>query len=288
VADELLRTPPAEFIEICRICRSVPLSVLNINSAVNAGAQLARTLGVPVALNYSPWNSLRCPSEYPTPAELTVELTYASKRLAEVKRLLIGASVDAVLLDDERYPNHAVTMLGWRNAMYQTVKTIFPSASVEYYAFMSYTPGATRSGWTEAQPWTGSEKSDARSVSLYKPALLYVQEECYRRTAKAAGNLDVTPWIALGAGYEPAMLTFHEWTTDWDYPMLNDWQLGQEINQPWFATRPERYAPWGQAKHAVFYPPILNQGIPTWTKRFIAYARGATGVASLDGLGVAK
>jgi len=67
-----------------------------------------------------------------------------------------------------------------------------------------------------------------------------------------------------------------------DRDLIYSWQLGAEINHPWFGApgRHERFAPWNRAKIAIFYPEPLGRS-PHWAEHFIAYVRGAHLVKSL-------
>ena len=92
----------------------------------------------------------------------------------------------------------------------------------------------------------------------------------------------VTPWIALASGYRRQTDKYHEFSIDWDYDLIYSWQLGAEINHPWFGApeQVERFAPWQKAKIAVFYPEPFGRS-PHWGKHFVAYVRGAHLVKSL-------
>ena len=72
------------------------------------------------------------------------------------------------------------------------------------------------------------------------------------------------------------------------------WILGAEINQPFYAKNPAKFAPWNFAKRAVFYPSVFEQEggmtVPVVTPHgnstliflhFLAYVRGAAGVPEL-------
>ena len=72
-------------------------------------------------------------------------------------------------------------------------------------------------------------------------------------------------------------VAFETWAQDWVYDTVYSPLLGREVNQRWYATLPERYAPWNAAKVVVFYPSPFDPRTPSWGKHFIAYARGATG-----------
>jgi hypothetical protein len=116
--------------------------------------------------------------------------------------------------------------------------------------------------------------------------MIDTMRETFRRTyerAKEHGVNEVTPWIALGTGYRPAVDQFHAWQSNWDYDVIFSWQLGAEVNIGWYGANPMRYAPWNAAKVVVFYPGAFDPRSPAWGKHFVAYVRGATGVKKLPG-----
>jgi hypothetical protein len=111
--------------------------------------------------------------------------------------------------------------------------------------------------------------------------------ETFRRTCKLADELgieDVTPYVALGAGYRRGITEFQHWDPDWSYDIVYSYMMGAELNIKWYGDRPERFAPYNRAKVIVFYPSPFNGGTPDWARHFIAYVRGATGVKDLDDL----
>ena len=107
--------------------------------------------------------------------------------------------------------------------------------------------------------------------------------EIFRRTAHNADKHDcseVTPWIALASGYRQKPDKLGEWSYDWNYDLIYSWQLGAEINVPWFGERPEQFAPWNKATIAVLYPRPFGQ-TAHWALHFVAYVRGAHMIKSL-------
>src|SRR5262249_2413606 len=108
--------------------------------------------------------------------------------------------------------------------------------------------------------------------------------------AEQHGCDDVTPWIALASGYRRQVDKYHEFSFDWNYDLVYSWQLGAEVNHPWFGApeRHERFAPWNKAKIAIFYPEPFGPRSPQWGRHFVAYVRGAQQIKSLPEDGVEK
>ena len=68
--------------------------------------------------------------------------------------------------------------------------------------------------------------------------------------------------------------------------------LGAEINNPYYGDNPTRFALWGMAKHAMFYPSVFEprsvQNTPCGNcsvalQHFVAYVHGANNITRLTG-----
>ena len=66
--------------------------------------------------------------------------------------------------------------------------------------------------------------------------------------------------------------------------------LGAEINNPYYGDNPTRFALWGMAKHAMFYPSVFEprsvQNTPCGNcsvalQHFVAYVHGANNITRL-------
>ena len=140
---------------------------------------------------------------------------------------------------------------------------------------------------------------DSFATSLYSVPEIGQTRQQYRLTVQNAAEHNVssvTPWIALGSGYRRGItntsLGSNYWDSAWDYGYEYSWILGAEINQPFYAKNPVKFAPWNFAKRAVFYPSVFEQAmtVPVATPHgnstliflhFLAYVRGAAGVPEL-------
>jgi hypothetical protein len=223
--------------------------------------------------------------------------------------------VSALLLDSEK-------LQGWgasgrdnvtikaaitrkHNLMYNASKAVFPDATVEQYdkGTIEDEKGMSKTGTSEAwAPWsvyTLDEQGDSFATSLYSVPEIGQTRQQYRLTVQnaVAHNVSsVTPWIALGSGYRRGItntsLGSNYWDSAWDYGYEYSWILGAEINQPFYAKNPVKFAPWDYAKRAVFYPSVFEQAmtVPVVTPHgnstliflhFLAYVRGAAGVPEL-------
>ena len=144
---------------------------------------------------------------------------------------------------------------------------------------------AVRGGWKLSTYHSLDELHDCYCVDLYRVPEIGYTREAFRRTvalARQHGVKTVVPWIALGCGYR-RQTGSEPWrfSLKWDYDLIYSWQLGREINHPWFSQDPERFAPWDYARFVCFYPGPDDSRCPYWWKHFVAYVRGATGVKEL-------
>ncbi len=251
-----------------------------------------------LGINYSPWH--RGFGENP-PTESGLlqlrELERFEKTLSDIKTWLSVANsrhdcnveLTAVMLDTECFHirendklwNDSITRK--HNLIYDISKKVFPEAMV-----IRYGRGIQRvnygTGWDHFKYYTFAEKGDCFSCALYRVPEIGQMRETFRRTfelAKLHGSEIVVPTVALGAGYRRKVEKYQEWQSDWDFDPVYSWSLGAELNHPWFAARPQRYAPWGAAKYVKFYPAPFNEKTPSWIKHFIAYVRGANMVKEL-------
>ncbi len=249
-----------------------------------------------LAVNYSVWHR-RFGKELP-PTDFgpshQAELDLLRKRMLLLKETLAqanrrhGAQVEltAILFDSERFRirpddprwNQAITAK--YNAAYDVVRSVFPRARIEWYARGAVQRSAAPSGWSRTRYFDLKEKGETFACSLYRVPEIGYTREAFRRTvqhALAHGVQEVTPWVALASGYRRQVDVFHRFDFDWNYDLIYSWQLGAELNQPWFGSpeREQRFAPWRRAKVVVFYPQPFDPRSPHWGRHFVAYVRGA-------------
>lgn len=247
-----------------------------------------------LAVNYSIWHRKFGKTLLPTDTgpSHAAELSEFRARLESLQRALAKANrehsvtvgVSAVLFDCERFSvrrgdgewNEAITAK--YNAAYDLARSIFPGARVEWYGRGNVHADASADGWSVSTYFTFAEKGDSFACSLYRVPEIDSMRETFRRTlllARQNGVFEVTPWVALATGYRRQPDMFHKWSSDWDYDLVYSWQLGAELNHPWFG-QPERekgFAPWGAARVVVFHPGPFAP--PHWAEHFVAYVRGA-------------
>jgi len=256
-----------------------------------------------IGLNFSPWHrrfgkDLPPANKGPTYHE---ELQFLDSRMQKVKQWLeqsnhkyqTDVKIGAVLLDSERFHiksdddawNRAVREK--LNDVHKLATAIYPAAKIEWFG-----RGITRiwggNGWGRMPYFTGREIKAPLSCQLYSIPEIERMRETYRRTtilAEEIGVDEVTPWVALGAGYRRGIRKKQYWDFHWDYNLIYSYQIGAELNIAWYAQQASRFAPYDKAKVIVFYPAPFDQRVTAWTKHFIAYVRGATGVQELGDLG---
>jgi hypothetical protein len=262
-----------------------------------ADSEIKASIGV----NYSVWHRRFGKDLPPTDTGPTqdAELEYLRSRLQSIRDEVAAAnqrhgadvSVSAVLFDSERFHtrgddaewNRALTAK--YDAAYDVAREVLSGVRIEWYARGAVQPSASATGWSTSNYFTLDEQGESFGCSLYRVPEIGYTRETFRRTAALAaehGCEQVTPWIALASGYRRQVDAFHKWSLDWDYDLIYSWQLGAEINQPWFGApeRQERFAPWNKAQIAIFYPEPFGR-TPYWGVHFVAYVRGAQLIRSL-------
>lgn len=248
-----------------------------------------------IGVNFSVWHRRFGKDLPPTDFGPThqAELDYLRQRLETVRDLVSSANrehganvaVSAILYDSERFhvrkddAEWNAAMTAKYNAAYDVAREIFPNVRIEWYGRGAVQPSAAPTGWSESTYFALDEKGETFGCSLYQVPEIGYTREIFRRTAENAqkhGCDEVTPWIALASGYRRQVDQFHEFSTEWNYDLIYSWQLGAEVNHPWYGApeRHARFAPWNKAKIAIFYPEPFGR-TPQWGKHFVAYVRGA-------------
>lgn len=259
-----------------------------------------------LGVNFTPWHRKFDKKLPPTDRGPTYrqELSYFEKRARFVKQQVEQSNkkyksdvkIGAITLDTERFHirdgnekwNEAIREA--LDAIHIRAKTIFSEARIEWYG-RGIQVAAGSDGWARTRYWTGKEIKAPLSCWLYTVPEIHRTRETFRRTCKLADELgieEVTPWVALASGYRRDIEKYKRWSFDWDYDLVYSWLLGAELNIKWYGDRPERFAPYNQAKVISFYPPPFDTRTPHWAKHFIAYVRGATGVKELEDMGYEK
>lgn len=242
-----------------------------------------------LGLNYSPLHY-----EVPEEGELLdlldeVDADYQlyESKMTNIKTLVdsLGLTVGCVLLDSERFwvkegnDLHNDTLDATYNRYYDLSKSLFPGATVVWYARGAVHSCSSDSGWCEIGLFTLRERGDNFSCSLYHSGNHRENQEIMRRTVEHAadyGSPKVIPWVSLGSGYVPDVNVAWKFDMNWNYDLIYAWKMGAEINHPWFGdpVRWGRYAPWNQADMALFYPEPFGR-TKKWGTYFVAYVRGS-------------
>lgn len=299
-ADDLNRT----MLDVCaEICEAV--------AAKRAAAKLPPPT---VSVGYSPWYAC-FPGNDPTvagPAE-AAELAMYRTMLADVRAWLPTAGngttkLGAVLLDSEKFKFTSSSTVAYRGALtrkndliWNLTREVFPERSVriEQYDRGAMTKWDTDPTWQMAPYYTLQEQGESLTLSLYTVPEIWNMRASMNRTVALArsrfpgDNVPVNPWIALGVGNRrlPKM-DGESFDLCWDYDRVYSWQMGREINTPWFGqgVQAARYAPWGAAQLVLFYPSVFDvrgrasgpeNRSTNLMQHFVNYVRGANG---LDGL----
>jgi hypothetical protein len=253
-----------------------------------------------LGVKYAPWHDVFPPNLPPTDfgPDHDAEIETFRQRLELIRDSVAQANLEAdthievavFFLDSEifyaRDPNQPGAD-AWNaaidakyNAFFYLIREYFPDANVDWYFRGGLHRCANNDGWCRFRHFTGNELGDSYSVSLYSLPEYGYMREAFRRSAEIAeadGAPRLIPWISLAAGYHRDAAEGFEYSWDWDFDTWYPWQLGTELNHPWYATNPERFAPWDWAEYAFFYPEPFGRA-PHWGKHFVAYVRGAAGM----------
>jgi hypothetical protein len=279
---------------------------LDVAVAVCAAVNQQRPdIAASIGVNYSVWHR-RFPKDAPpteTGAKHDDEVAFYRSRLEQIRDWLAQSNsrrktdvrVTAILLDCERFRTKDAKASGaaaWNDAIrakhdeiYRVSKTVFPDARVVWYGLGGVSTTAVGSCWRTSNTAPTNILNDGWSVSLYRPHEQYYTREQMRRTvdaARAAGVKEVIPWVSLASGYRRQVEgPSWTWDTSWDYGLPLAWQLGAELNNPWYGKNAECYAPWNAAPFVCFYPGPFYPKYPHWPRYFVAYVRGANDLKQL-------
>ena len=207
-----------------------------------------------------------------------------------MKVLNTDIEVGAVLFDSEKFaatPANRAAVIRKHDLIFNLTRKYLPLARIELYGrgtmtradnWHSYCAPPQSNCKIAASPWwmrtsyTLDERGESLAISVYtvpeiwEMRAIMTETVALARKHNASGQLSggVTPWISLGAGYRRVpnhtLDGSYEYTEIWDFDRVYSWQLGAELNIPWWGS-PEREsmtAPWGVAQVAVLYPSVFN------------------------------
>lgn len=250
-----------------------------------------------IGLGCNPWDRKFGKNLPPTDKGATYkqELEFFTQRFESIKDWVDAANkkygsnvqISAILLDTERF--HASEKDTKYNAaikekldtFHLLVKKHFPESKIEWYG-----RGIRNNSYDTSPYWTGQELTESLSCSLYTIPEIDRMRKTYRRTCKLAdqkGVNNVTPWVALSAGYRRGVDKEY-WDINWQYDLIYAYMIGAELNNSWYSKYPEKYGPYDRAEIVIFYPPAFCDKTPEWGRYFIAYVRGAHNIKNIDDL----
>lgn len=295
-----------------RITRSVPVSLrwatrsqvdAAVGMALRATAAEPKERPVTLTLQSAPWHpdlegkvpttnpKDRCGDPSYDGPEVARHLRWTEQRISLLKRWIGGrVPVETILYDCECWrangdPRHDAAMDLRHEQYLRLLREAFSGARTIMWDRGAVHPARNDAGWEDADYFTLREPGDHFSCYLEYLPDLTLTREVFKRTCRKADAFrvrDVIPWIALGC---EAPYTFEginrAQLAPGGYPVIYSWLLGAEINQTWYARRPERFAPWDRAPCVVFYPPAFDPRVPQWGRHFVAYVRGAQAVKEL-------
>ncbi|MGD8450482.1 MAG: hypothetical protein PVJ57_01570 [Phycisphaerae bacterium] len=244
------------------------------------------TLPATIALHFSPyahWWPRGAPPTYTGP-EYQEELDNFTYYLSGVKDMIDAANtefgsnvqVSGIFLDTEIWKIQEqggsgadtwnAAMVEKYDAMYDICKSVYPSAPVNWFArgrgccnryFNLEEQGDSFSGGFYSQDM---EAMRAYFLQIYDQAQLY-------------GNVPIQPWFSLGEGTVRLDGDRYFYLCDKDYELSVSWQIGAELNDPWYGQSPD-YPPWDYVDELVIFPGPRPRA-PDFFRHFVAYVRGA-------------
>ena len=277
-----------EQIETCvKLCHKVNESYAGISNDASIGINLKPYHNTITGNGASPL------SAWPN------EIAVLRKALLSVRGWLHDANgfqnasvkVGAILLDSEQFyrseddPHWNTEIANRYNEVYNLCKSVFPFAWIIPYEW-GVEAAPSKTGWQFAPWYVPEAKADCLSCDLYTPCELHRARETFTKTAEEATKQEiqtVVPYLSLASGYQRSQTEFQTWNMDWKYGREYAYQLGQEINVPWFSWPEQvpRFAPWSRANAVVFYPLPLDPRTPEWLSYFISYVRGSMETGSI-------
>ena len=267
-----------------------------MDNAVYTCARINKTnpdIKASIGVNFSPWHRRFGKDLPPTDRGPTYfeEIRYFEQRALFVKQALArhnhvygsDIAVTAVILDSERFKakaNDARWNIGMKaalDAIHRKAKQVFPDAVVIWYGRGMIQHPKTNA-WRKTPYWTGDEIKAPLTCSLYNLPDIDRMRDVFRKTVELADERrisQVIPYVALASGYErnPAG---HTWRSDWPFDPKFSFQMGAELNVPFYSRDPQKYAPYDRADIVVFYPKPFDERTPAWGRHFVQYIKGAT------------
>jgi hypothetical protein len=318
--DNVLSQPDERHYEYVRISRAACLQAEYATQAqIETCVHLCQPSGASIGLNLKPFHNVWPADLPPTDMDSRSELggtPYHEAELAVLRDALIkcrtvimknlqysfaailgdmssNVQVTAIMLDSEVFyvkpddPAWNAAITAKYDAVYDLCKEIFPAAKVIWYEW-GWEAAPSKTGWQLAPWYSPGAKADALSCDLYTPCELHRMRETFTRTvdeAKRRYIKSVVPYIALASGYQRAVTEFQTWNSNWLYGREYAYELGREINVPWFSWPDQqiRFAPWNFADCVVFYPPPWDSRTPGWLDYFQAYCFGCEERAAVKG-----
>jgi hypothetical protein len=291
--DFALTKPDERVYEYVRISRAACLQgEYATRQHVETCVKLCQPVGASIGINLKPYHNTVMEGDSPLvdyPDELSLlvrALTMCRQWLGQADELYGSTvQVSAILLDSERFflkendPAWNDAICAKYDAVYDLCKSVFPDARVIWYEW-GVEAAPSKTGWSFAPWYHPQAKTDALSCDLYTPCELHRARGTFGRTVVEADSRNiksVVPYLSLASGYQRAQKEFQTWNNDWRYGKEYAYQLGQEMNVPWFSWPEQvvRFAPWGRADAVVFYPPPFDPRVPSWVEYFTAYCFGA-------------
>ncbi len=255
IYDPLEGATPEQRIEIARITGIVSVRGEMITPAMlqQAAAEQAAT-GAKLCVRWTPWRDKR---------EWDAEV-FAIDDLAD----RLGSVVpDYLYLDSEvwRYDQVVDSWLrerldfsdGLLRERFPTAKIIWYGRSVQYHS---------SKGWIRSYWWTGKERTDYLTPSLYNPSEPQLCRELYERTRTRWLGIKMCPFISLGCGYERTAgdSVSYKWLSELNYPLAWDYAQGAWLRK--------------QGVELVgLYPQPLLARYPRYMECFATYLDGMNG-----------
>jgi hypothetical protein len=234
--------------------------------------------------NEPDWNGCRCGDPQLWTDKHFQSIEHLRTMISDIQAAIAPSVVDTIFLDYECWRpieenddvNAAIA------AKLELVKGLFkqawPDVTLIWGSYGAVYPASVPSGWSDRGYYPEQFVPEMGSIEWYYPWDLRGLRESYKRTVDRVAEVgldQVQVTVPIGSGWQPKTLEPKRvWGFEYEYDLAFSWQMGQEINHPWFPQYPERFAPWDKSPTVMLWG-VWDNRAPYWFDHFVAYVKGS-------------